>query len=200
MYHVNIINLFHPLLDSSSSIEYPRSSYRHRARWTKQSSLKEIRRLLALQETRHGWVDAITLVLHPITVASVGNLEEISLSQEELKTVPLESSEPYLGLLTCLRALDSLSSYSYYAQPLFRLLTQKCQAFGLQLPAEVQSTLRYYTSEEWTKTAALLVSSQYIADMHKTATDIESVRMDAIISGWENLSFDEAGKGKARAI
>lgn len=200
MYHVDIINLFHPLLDTNSPVEQTTSSYRHRARSVKSSSLREIRRLLALQETRHGWMDAITLVLHPITVASFGSLDEISLANEESKSVPLEESEPYLGLLTCLRALDSLSSYSYYAQPLFRLLTQKCQALDLQLPTEVQKTLDYYTSEEWTKNAALLVSSQYIADMRRTVADAESARMDAIISGWENLSLDEASKGKGKAI
>jgi hypothetical protein len=139
---------------------------------------------------------ALSLVLHPLSVASFGSLDEIAQSYPDPRDA--EQSESYQGLLVCFRALNTLCSYSFYAQPLFRLLTQKCQAMGLQLPVEVQRTLDYYTSEEWTRNAANLVNSQYIADTRKTATDADSARMDAIISTWEGLRFDERGKGKGR--
>jgi len=193
MYHVNIINLFQPFLDCEHSIQKTRP-YQDRARSVTSTSLKEIRRLLVLHDARHGWIDAITLVLHPITVASFGSIEEMSLGGLTPGPMQLNDSEPYLGLLTCLRALGSLSSYSYYAQLLFRLLTQKCQTRGIQLPVELQSTLDYYKSDSWTKNAVSVVSSSYIADMRKIMTDAESARMDAIISGWEALSLDEAGR------
>jgi hypothetical protein len=102
--------------------------------------------------------------------------------------------------MTCLRGLAALSSYNYYAQPLLRLLTQKCQAIGLNLPEEIQHTLDNYTSKEWTRNAAHLVSSQYIADMRKTAPDLESARMDAIISTWEGMSLEERSKIKALLV
>jgi hypothetical protein len=135
-------------------------------------------------------------VLHPLSVTSFGSLDEIAQSYSDPQEA--QESEPYQGLLACFRALGVLCCYSFYAQPLFRLLTQKCQAMGLQLPVEVQITLDYYTSEEWTRTARHLVSSQYIADTRKTAADADSVRMDAIISAWEGLSVEERGKGKGR--
>lgn len=191
LYHVDIVNLFKPFLND----ETPSSGndqYENRARSVIYSSLKEIRRYLSLQETQHGWNDAITLVLHAISVASYGSLDELSLVHTT--SIPIEDREPYQGLLTCLRALATLSSYSYYAQPLFRLLTQKCQELGIKLPMEVQSMLDYYTSEEWTKNAATLVSSQYIADMRKTDADMESARMDAIISSWEVLQLEDGAK------
>lgn len=61
---------------------------------------------------------------------------------------------------------------------------------------EVHSIVDYYTSEEWTKNAATLVSSQYIADMRKKDADAESATMDAIISSWEELQLEEGVKGK----
>lgn len=196
MYNVNIINLFQPSLDAESPLDRI-DPYRDRARSSTSASLKELRRLLALQETRHGWMDAITLILHPISVVSFGSLEEISRNYPD--PISLEKSEQFKGVQTCLRALSSLSSYSYYAQPLFRLLTQKCQTLGVRVPSEVQKTLDYYISDEWTKNAVNLVSSQYVADMRKTTKDAERISMDAIISEWEELSLDEAGKRQSGA-
>lgn len=196
IYHVDIVNLFQPLQNGSASPSSENDLCVDRARSVIYASLKEIRRYLTLQETRHGWNDAITLVLHPITVASYGSLDEISLTHT--RSTPIENREPYQGLLTCLRALGTLSSYSYYAQPLFRLLTQKCQELEIKLPMEVQSILDYYTSEEWTKNAATLVSSQYIADIRQMDADTESARMDAIISAWEGLQLEDGAKGKGK--
>jgi hypothetical protein len=195
MYHVNIIDLFQSILDPSASSQ--NRSYLHRAQFLTSTSQRELRRLLALQELRHCWGTAITIVLHPITVAGVGSLDEIS--QVYSNPRDAEKSEAYRGLLVCLRALTALASYSYYAQPLFRLLTQKCQTIGLELPDDLHSALDQYTSEEWTRNAANLVSSQYIADMRRTRTDSESVRMDSIISAWEGMSIDEQAKAKARS-
>ncbi|KAL6706189.1 hypothetical protein ACN47E_005924 [Coniothyrium glycines] len=198
LYHVDLINLYRAVVNSDPTDDW-NSSHIHHARCVTSSSLKAIRKFLALQEQRHGWTGAITLVLHPITVVSFGSLEEITTANVDLHSVSLQCSEPYLGLLTCLRALSSLSQYSYYAQPLFRLLTQKCLTLGLPVPVGIQNLLEYYMSEEWTRTAALSVSSQYIADKPKTASDEENASMDAVISGWESLSFNGAEKGKARA-
>jgi hypothetical protein len=195
MYHVNIINLFQPVLDHGISSQN-HDSYLDRARSVTSTSLFELRRLLGIHEFRHCWGTAITIVLHPITVASMGSLDEISHTYPN--PADAEKSEPYHGLLVCLRALCALSSFSYYAQPLFRLLTQKCQALGLQLPDDVQCALDNYTTEEWIRNAANLVSSQYIVDMRQTMTNSESARMDSIISEWEGLSLDERGRGKAR--
>jgi hypothetical protein len=196
MYHINIINLFQPILDQNSP---PRDrSYLDRAHFLTATSQREIRRLLTLQEKRHCWGTAIAIVLHPITVAGVGSLDEISRIYSNPRDA--EQSEPYQGLLVCLRALTAVASYTFYAQPLFRLLTEKCQALGLQLPEDLNVALDQYTSEEWTRNAANLVSSQYIVDTRRTRTDSESARMDSIISAWEGMSIDEAqAKGKARS-
>ncbi|KAH7413792.1 hypothetical protein DE146DRAFT_749992 [Phaeosphaeria sp. MPI-PUGE-AT-0046c] len=195
MHHVNIINLFQPILDHDTPSHI--HNYHARARAITSSSLLELRRLLTLQERRHCWGLAITLVLHPIMVASSGSLEEIERTFQNPKDA--ERSEVYQGVVVCLRALVALATFNYYAQALFRLLTQKCQVLGLQLPDDLQNALDAYTSEEWTKKAANLVSSQYIADSRKMTTDSEGARMDSIISTWENLSLDDKGKGKAKA-
>jgi hypothetical protein len=198
LYYVNIINLFQPILNFAISLkEYV--PYYDRARSITSASLNELRQLLAIQELRHCWGAAITLVLHPISVTSFGSLEELSRSYPS----PISDAartEAHEGLMTCLRGLAALSSYNYYAQPLLRLLTQKCQAIGLNLPEEIQHTLDNYTSKEWTRNAAHLVSSQYIADMRKTAPDLESARMDAIISTWEGMSLEERSKIKALLV
>jgi hypothetical protein len=195
MYHINIINLFQPILDQSTPSRD--RSYLERAQFLTSTSHREIRRLLLLQEKRHCWGTAIAIVLHPITVSGVGSLDEISRVFSNPRDA--EKSEPYHGLLVCLRALTAVASYNYYAQPLFRLLTEKCQALGLQLPEDLDAALDQYTSEEWTRNAANVVSSQYIADMRRTRTDSESVRMDSIVSAWEGMTIDEAqAKGKAR--
>ncbi|KAH3912744.1 hypothetical protein HBH56_118810 [Parastagonospora nodorum] len=195
MYHVNIINLFQPVLDHGISC-HNHDSYLARARSVTSTSLLELRRLLTLHERRHCWGTAILIVLHPITVASLGSLDEIAQKYPDPRGA--ERSECYQGVLVCLRALCALSSFSYYAQPLLRQLTQKCQLMGLQLPDDVQSALDHYTSEEWTRNAANLVSSQYIVDTRKTTVDGEGARMDSIISAWGGLSLDERGKGKDR--
>jgi hypothetical protein len=192
-YHVSIVRLFQPFIDGDSSLRRV-STYRDRAVSLTCSAIKELRQLIFLHDMRHGWANAIPLVLHPIVVTSFGSLEEIVLSdQTSLEQSP---SEPYEGLLTCLRAMSVVSSYVFYAQPLFRLLTQSCQTLHIPLPSEIISRLKDYQSEEWTKNAASLVNSQYIADIRKTATDVEQARMDAIISQWDALSVAAEG-GKA---
>lgn len=199
-YNVNIIKLFQPVIDHETTSKQA-APYIDRARSVVSVALREIRRIVTLHNTHHGWSNAITFVMHGITVASFGTLDEMSHNDPSLPQT--ERDERYQGLVTCLRALTVLLSYSYYAQPIFRLLTQKCRALGVKLPAEVQGALDYCTSEQWTKKAAELVSSQYIADTRKVALDAESSRMDAIISRWENLSLEDkqawTSKGKTRA-
>lgn len=187
-YNVNIVKLFRPVLDLEVSSEQD-TPYLDRARSVTSSSLREIRRLVSVHDTHHGWSNAITLVIHGISVASFGTLEEMAQGKPNLSQSA--NDERYQGLVTCLRALTVLLSYSYYAQPIFRLLTQKCEVLGVRLPAEVQGALDYCTSEEWTKKAAELVSSQFIADTRLVAKDTETMRMDAVISRWENLTLEE---------
>jgi hypothetical protein len=191
LYNVNILSVFQPFLDRKTPPpqENEDDYYRERARTLSSASLRELRRLITLHETHHGWANAITLVIHAVTVASFGTLDE--LSAHRLDAIPASKMEAYQGLLTCLRALSVLLSYSYYAQPLFRLLTQKCQEMGMQLPVEVQGALDFCMSEEWTRNAASLVSSQYIVGTRKAATDADRCRMDAIISEWERLKVDD---------
>jgi len=186
-YNVNIVKLFRAVVDRESTSE--QTAYIERARSIISGSLTEIRRLVILHDTHHGWSNAITFVIQGITVASFGTLDEISHNEPILSRAATE--DRYQGLVTCLRALTVLLSYSYYAQPIFRLLTQKCTALGVRLPAEVQGALDYCTSEEWTKKAAELVSSQYIADTRSTQEDTETMRMDAVISRWEDLTLRE---------
>jgi hypothetical protein len=192
-YHVSVVRLFQPFLDNDISIGRI-TSYRDRARSLTGTAIKELRQLIFLHDTRLGWANAIPLVLHPIVVTSFGTLEEI-VPQDGL-ALEQEPSEPYQGLLTCLQAMSIVSSYVFYAQPLFRLLTQTCQTLHIPLPTEIVSRLNDYQSEEWTKNAASVVSSQYIADIRKTASDVENARMDAIISRWDALGIagDKASK------
>jgi hypothetical protein len=195
-YHVSIIRLFRPFLDRESSAGRV-TSYRDRAHELSSMAIKELRQLITLHDIRHGWTVTIPYVLHPIVVTSFGSLEEIAL--QDSSRVAQERSEPYQGLMTCLRALDTLSSYVFYAQPLFRLLTQTCQTLHIPLPAEIVSRLHDYQTEEWTRHAAKLVSSQYIADTRKAASGVENARMDAIISKWDDLTIADVGS-KAKKI
>lgn len=199
--NVNVIKLFRPVLDREAATATAKS-YIDRARSVISASLREIRRLVTLHDTHHGWSNAITFVMHGITVASFGTLDEMAHNKPLLSYT--QDNERYQGLITCLRALTVLLSYSYYAQPIFRLITQKCAALGVQVPTEVQAALDYCTSEEWTKKAAERVSSQYIADTRSVEHDTETMRMDAVISRWEGLSLEEKQslalrKGKERA-
>lgn len=194
-YHVSIIRLFQPFLHRDS-VNEPVGLYRDRAHSITSSAIKELRRLLVLHETQHGWVNAIPYVLHPIMVTSFGSLEEVAFEGDS--RLSPEANEPYQGLLTCLRALRTLSGYVFYAQPLFRLLTQTCQTLQIPLPMEVITTLNYYQSEEWTKNAASVVRSRYVADMRKPAADVESATMDAIISGWDALTVTHEGSGSGK--
>jgi len=190
-YHVSIVRLFQPFLNGDTSIGRVKT-YRDRARSLTNTAIKELRHLIFLHDMRHGWANAIPLVLHPIVVTSFGSLEEIV--HQNQSGLTQEHSEPYQGLLKCLQAMSIVSSYVFYAQPLFRLLTQTCQTLHIPLPAEIVTRLNDYQSEEWTRNAASVVSSQYIADIRKTASDVEHARMDAIISRWDALGFAEEGK------
>lgn len=187
-YNVNVVKLFRPVLEREGTSELA-ISYIDRARSITSTSLQEIRRLVTLHDTHHGWSNAITFVIQGITVASFGTLNEIAHNEPILSKT--EAEDRYQGLVTCLRALTVLLSYSYYAQPIFRLLTQKCTALGVHLPTELQGALDYCTSAEWTKKAAELVSSQYIADTRSVKYDTETLRMDAVISMWEGLTLED---------
>ncbi|KAF2685363.1 hypothetical protein K458DRAFT_23460 [Lentithecium fluviatile CBS 122367] len=189
-HHVSVVRLFQPFISNASSVERL-ASYRDHARSLTSTAIKELRKLIILHDRRHGWASAIPFVLHPIVVTSYGSLEEVALQDQS--QLLREPSEAYQGLLTCLQAMITLSSYVFYAQPLFRLLTQTCQTLQIPLPADIVSRLNYYQSKEWTKNAANVVSSQYIADIRKTATDVNA-RMDAIISRWDALAISKEGE------
>lgn len=187
MHHVYNLRLVEPFLSYDNPPERVKS-YRDRALSISRTSMNELRALLKLQEDRHGWSSAIPFVLHPIMVASFGSLDE--LVGDKTIQVQLEVNDAYQGLLTCFRALSSLSSFIFYAQPLFRVLTQTCQKLGIRLPSEVQNTLEHYRSEQWTKNAATMVSSQYVADLRNAVMDIDNGRMDSVIAQWEALTVD----------
>jgi len=185
-HNVSITRIFQPFLDPKSSLERVKT-YHSRARSCFSASMKELRRLLILQEVHHGWSHAFALVLHPIMVTGFGSLDEIAL--EHRSGFSYEHNEPYQGLLTCFHALNTMSNFIYVAQPLYRILTQACETLDIRLPFEVTSTLGYYRSEEWTKNAASLVRSQYIADKRKTVKDPESLSIDVVVSQWDALTL-----------
>ncbi|KAF2871303.1 hypothetical protein BDV95DRAFT_668628 [Massariosphaeria phaeospora] len=178
-YYVTVNRLFYPFLNRESTLERVKS-YRDRSVAVSSTSIKELRRLLVLHEQRHGWSNAIPYVLHPIMVTSFGSLEEIV--REDHSTLSVEYTEPYQGLLICLRALHGLSSYVFYAQPLFRLLTQTCQTLDIKLPVEAMDTLDYYQGDEWTNSAASLMPPHP-----------PNLRMDDVISLWSLLTLDGSG-------
>ena len=141
MYHATIVRLVQPFLTRGNTSERV-TSYQGRAREVASQSMRELRYHLSLHESCHGWSNAILLVLHPITITSFASLEEIAL--ESRSNQLHDANEAYQGLLTCLRALSSLSYFCYYAQPLFRLLTQTCVSLDIQLPRDVIDTLEWY--------------------------------------------------------
>jgi len=185
-YHVFITRLFHPFLDPKSSLERVKI-YHSRARSCFFASIKELRRLIVLHEVHHSWSHTFPAILDPLVVTGFGSLHEIGL--EDRSVFSLEHSEPYQNLLTCFYALNTMSSCLFVAQPLYRLLTQACEKLNIRLPLGVTSTIGYYRSEEWTKNAANLVRSQYIADVRKVAKDSESLRMDVVVSQWDALTL-----------
>ncbi|KAF2703392.1 hypothetical protein K504DRAFT_177266 [Pleomassaria siparia CBS 279.74] len=181
-YNVAITRLFQPFLDAGSSLERVKQ-YHHRARSMFATSIKELRRLMALHEATRGWSNTLPYVLHAITVTGFGSLDEVALENRS-RFIP-ENSEAYQGLLTCLNALGTMANFVFYAQPLFRLLTQACETLDIWLPLDVTTFMDRYRTAEWTKKAASVVSSQYMADIRMPATDSEGQRMDKIISGWD---------------
>lgn len=186
LYHVNVVRLLQPILGSDTPFSRA-TTYGERAQSLSSEAIKSLRQLIMFHDVRHGWENAIPLILHPIMVTSFGSLEEVVLQNRS--EIALASTEQYQSILTSLKALIILSSYVFYAQLLFRLLTQACQSLHLPLPTEVLVKLNEYQSEEWTKKAASVVSSQYIADVKKVAKGIGNARMDAIISQWDAMHF-----------
>ena len=128
-YNVNIVKLFRPVMDREATSEQA-ASYIDRARSVISASLREIRRLVALHDTHHGWSNAITFVIHGITVASFGTLHQIS--RNDLHLPQHQINEHYQRLVTCVPALSVLLSYSHYAQPLVRRRTEECCALGVR--------------------------------------------------------------------
>lgn len=189
-FHCSIILLVQPFLGRNSPIEPPTPCH-HRAQSIISASLRELRHLITLHDRYHGWDNAIPFVLHSISITGFGSLDEISTLNPTPTHLALEASEPYFGLLTCIRALRDISKFIYYAQPLFRLLTQASQAMDVRLPDEIMQAFKEYTSEEWTKFASCMVSSQYVADMRNAVTDLEKRRMDDIIAQWGALTLRE---------
>jgi hypothetical protein len=51
--------------------------------------------------------------------------------------------------------------------------------------------LEMYKSEEWTRIASCMVSSQYVADMRNAVSDLEKRRMDSVIAQWGALTIGE---------
>jgi hypothetical protein len=196
-YNISIIRLFQPFLDHEfSSIERIRS-YREQANSHTHAAIKEMRQLIMLQDVHHGWKETISLVLEPLMMTSFSSLEEVVLQGHSESAT--DTNEAYQGLLTCLRALSTVGNYVFYAQVLFRLLMQYCQKLDIPLSPEFVDALDHYQSEEWTRNAASVVSSQYIADLRKRTTDVENSRMDAIVSQWNNMSVVDRREAIGRA-
>lgn len=193
-YYAAVIRLFQPFTNYTSSNERI-NSYRSQALSRTATAAKELRQLIFVHDATHGWAATITIILHPLTVSIFGSLDEIA--GQENPIYVKETNEPYRGLLTCLHALSIITTYNFYAQSLFRLSTQSCQALAISLPAEITNVLDRFQSDEWTKTAASMVSSQYIADMRKTASGVENARMDTIISRWDALTIKEEADSKS---
>ncbi|KAF2652047.1 hypothetical protein K491DRAFT_719302 [Lophiostoma macrostomum CBS 122681] len=191
IYYVTLIRLVHPFLNLGGGIDRTKP-YQDRAQSIYYSSMQELRHLLELQDVRYGWSSAIAFVLHPIIVISWCCLEDISL--QKLPCISHESDRSYRTLLICLRALSRLSSCIFYAQPLFRLISQTCLNVGIRLPSEITNSLDYYQSKEWTTNAAKMISSQYVADMHCAATGIEHRSIDTIIAHWGSLTLEDKGR------
>ncbi|KAF1969721.1 hypothetical protein BU23DRAFT_651917 [Bimuria novae-zelandiae CBS 107.79] len=183
-YHVFVLRLFQPFTNYESPNEQIKS-YRDQALLRTSAAMTELRRLIFLYDNRHGWADTVPIVMHPLMVASFASLEE--LAHEKHPVFLSESNEIYQGLLTCLHALSTIATYNFYAQLLFRHLAQSCLSLNIPVPVELVSVLDRLQSEEWTKTAASMVSSHYVPNIRKTATEMENARMDAIISQWDAL-------------
>ncbi|ORX93515.1 hypothetical protein BCR34DRAFT_594663 [Clohesyomyces aquaticus] len=184
-YHVLIVRLMNPFLNPDSTLERV-VSYRTRARAITESSLKDLRRLVMLHELRHGWSACIPYVLNAINITGFGTIEE--LSHMDFTRDPIETSEPYIGLASCLKALSAMSNFIYYSQPLYRVLTQACEAAGIPLPLETTSTMDYYRTAEWTAHATNNINSQYIADIRMGIAGVTNERMNNVVKSWGGLS------------
>lgn len=187
-YYVSVIRLFQPFTHYESSNERI-SSYRDQAVLRTSAATKELRELIILHDTQHGWAATILIVLHPLTISIFSALDEIA-----TQTNPIfnpDANEIYKGLLTCLYGLSVITTYNFYSQSLFRLATQSCKALDIPLPAEITTVLDRFQSDEWTKTAVSMVSSQYIADMRRTASGGGNARMDTIISRWDAMTIND---------
>jgi hypothetical protein len=167
-------------------------SYRNKALERTMEATNELRQLIYLHENHIGWFNIIAMVSHPLVTVCFASLDE--LSRQGRSILLSERDEVYQGLLTCLNALSIVSTYNYCVQPLLRLLTQSCQSHEIPLPEEISAVLKRFQSEEWTKHAINMASSQYIADMRKVALGLDSARMDSIVSRWGTLTIgDEKG-------
>ncbi|KAF1954077.1 hypothetical protein CC80DRAFT_536957 [Byssothecium circinans] len=191
MHHIALIRLFQPFLNCESTIDRIQA-YRDQASSNTSIAVRELRRLIYLQDLRHGWTNTIPLVLEPLVIASFCSLEGAALHGHS--HIAGDTNESYQGLLICLRAVCTIGTYVFYAQVLFRLLTQSCQKLHIPLPPDIANELHLYQSEEWTNNAASTVSSQYIADLRKTMSGAENARMDAIVKQWKAMSLKEVKK------
>ena len=186
-----VLRLFRPLVKHENSDE-PLRSYGEHVRTRVNTAMAELRQLISLYEDHVGWKSTIAMILHPIFVFAFTSLEELS-EQEHASFLP-ESNPHYQGLLMCLKALSTISTYTFYAQLLFRLLASSCQSLNVPLPMEIMGVVARFQSDEWTKNAANMVSSMYIVDLRRAATDHETTRMDSIISGWNALTIKDEYK------
>lgn len=191
LHHVLIMRLFQPFTRYESPDEWIQS-YRNKALQRTMEATNELRQLIYLHENHIGWFNIIAMVSHPLVTVGFASLDEIS--RRGHSVFLSERNEVYQGLLTCLNALSIVSTYNYCVQPLLRLLTQSCQSLDIPLPEEIKAILKRFQSEEWTKHAINMASSQYIADTRKVALDLDSARMDSIVSRWGTLTIaDEKG-------
>jgi hypothetical protein len=114
IYNVNILSVFQPFLDRKAPPQKD-NYYHERARTLSSASLRELRRLITLHETHHGWANAITLVIHAVTVASFGapprldpNLEERSVpGPADVSARPQRAAELQLLRTAVVSAADT---------------------------------------------------------------------------------------------
>ena len=195
LHHVLVMRLFHPF----THYESPNAqveSYRSQALQRITTAMNELRHLIYLHDYHFGWSNIIDIVLYPLVTVVFASLDETS--QEEHPVFLADRSEVYRGLLTCLHALSIVSTYHYCVQPVLRLLAQSCQSLDIPLPEEITNALSHFESEEWTRQAVSMASSQYIADMREATLAMDSARMDSIVSRWGTLTIEDVRNTERR--
>ncbi|KAM0714083.1 hypothetical protein Q7P37_011047 [Cladosporium fusiforme] len=197
--HFGIVELFRPFTSSEPAAQNPNQSFSEKptksitelAKAVMAEAIKEMHQLLVRHEVLYGGLGCQIFLCTP-TLAVV--FEALPTASPTSKAY---SPSSHMSLLTAIRALARMSLVAPVVNLAILGIQQAALRSSLELPPECDQYLREATLATETSSErkdALEGSAYWVIDLSRSATDLESARLDSLVAETKEMKLGEQKK------